>query len=568
MKNVLLITSVPPSNATTISDHVNALLSQSRFNVKQIDLQHPEMSHEITRTDCIILHYSVVAFPYRGGVSLNSLTRLQISRSGKPIVHMVQDEQRNVLERFRYFESLGVDHVFSVASKGVYDLMYPPDIRSFTVSTLLTGYTPINLEDFQNKDWDKRHIDISYRARKLPDWYGNLGTVKGDISNKLNNLSSDFGFKIDASCKEEDRLYGKRWIDFLCNSKVAVGTESGSSTLDFDGRYSGLEISLSDDIRYEVKTPVSANYSALSPRIFEYAAAKCLLALTPGEYSGALIPGVHYFELLPNLSNIKQLQELMNDESQRRQLIENAYDHLIVSKKFGHEHMVREVDDCLNRLFSTYNPIVVYDNRNTNGHKIGKLEKGIQVPRTKVMLRTPKEIFNFCARFMHQWALNRTGKSRLVIRALMRRLFKIYNSRFFGFFKGNSIWSSIRGIEFKQTFQITRRIIKSLTLLEDLNLIKFEAEQLLSHGDTLSLNETNSGIWISWPGALEQTNYLKKHPYLDAFLFPNSSGVWLTRSDFSEIGEPRRLNSLSKYYKSNKKKTIQLIHLFCTVRSA
>ena len=104
MNKVLLISRVPQNNATTIEDHVNALVELSDFEVKNIDVSDPSISSEISKTDCILLHYSVIAHPFRGDHIISSALRLQISRAGKPVLHMVQDEQRNVLERFRYFE--------------------------------------------------------------------------------------------------------------------------------------------------------------------------------------------------------------------------------------------------------------------------------------------------------------------------------------------------------------------------------------------------------------------------------------------------------------------------------
>jgi len=65
MNKVLLISRIPPNNATTIEDHVNAIVELSSFEVKNIDVNDPNISLEIFKTDCILLHYSVIAYPYR-----------------------------------------------------------------------------------------------------------------------------------------------------------------------------------------------------------------------------------------------------------------------------------------------------------------------------------------------------------------------------------------------------------------------------------------------------------------------------------------------------------------------
>ena len=39
----------------------------------------------------------------------------------------------------------------------------------------------------------------------------------------------------DISSKESDRLYGKKWTEFISNCRTTLGTESGSSIIDFTG---------------------------------------------------------------------------------------------------------------------------------------------------------------------------------------------------------------------------------------------------------------------------------------------------------------------------------------------
>jgi hypothetical protein len=559
---ILLITSIPPKNATTIQDHVDAFVDLSSFNVTQIDLNHPEISTAISNTDCLILHYSVVAFPYRSGVSLSSALRLQIRLSNKPVLHMVQDEQRNVFERFRYFQTLGVNHVFSVANEQVYNLMYPPTFRNFSVSTLLTGYSPINLDDFQDLEWNKRSIDISYRARRLPEWYGNLGLIKGGISDKLNSLKTNSHFIIDASCKEEDRIYGRKWSDFLCNSKVAVGTESGSSTLDFDGRYYDLKQTDSKNVFCDVFEPVVANYAAISPRIFEYAAAKCLLALTPGDYSGIIEPDIHYFELKPDLSNFEQLLVLMNDENRRNRLIENSYEHLIKSQKFNYSNMVREVDFWIRRIMDKSSKIQTSGNTKLvqNSSNVA-LVANQQLLFSRLSLNLFKRIIKHHKVKMLNWAYSRRGKTRLIIRAVVRMLWKIYQNSGFSSFQRNHIWRSIQHPLFKKTSNITYNIFKRLQLVRDLEFIKTETELLAPFGCQLSVIETESSLWISWPNALNHDDRLKSYPKLDSMQFPLAQGVWFTRSDYSQMCEPINLKHLSQHFKKSKQQIIKLIQL-------
>jgi hypothetical protein len=564
MNKVLLISRIPPNNATTIEDHVNAIVELSNYEVKNIDVNDPNLKIEISKTDCIVLHYSIIAYPYRHDHIVRSDLRLQISRAGKPVLHIVQDEQRNALERFRYFETLGVRHVFSVAKQEVCDLMYPVNLRNFTVSTILTGYMPMNLNGYNLSEWDKRSTDIGYRARRLPEWYGELGFIKSNISDRLNEVEKNTNLVINASCEEDDRLYGQEWIDFLCDSKVAVGTESGSSTIDMDGRHLEEWQPKSKIGSHQKVEPLSSNYAAISPRIFEYAAAKCLIALTPGDYSGVLSPGVHYFELQPDLSNLEDLLTLMNNTEERTLMIERSYEDLILSGNFGYQQMVQEIDNQLDLFLKTPETLQVLGQATSNivskvdhTEQLTNLQKHLSFREkiTRVIKSLKSKIF--------YWGLSRRGVSRTLLRLIFRILRKMWTTKLVNFLKLLSTSNSNVSKDYKVIFRITRRIFISAKLITDLEILRSEAKIVSYQGETLKILHGNASFWISWPESLDQSNPLKEHPRLDSIYFPEASGVWFTRSDFSEVNKPQQLKSLSRYYKRNKDKTLSLIQIYC-----
>ena len=564
MNKVLLISRIPPNNATTIEDHVNAIVEMSSFEVKNIDVNDPNISFEILKTDCILLHYSVIAYPYRGDHILSSSLRLQISRAGKPLLHMVQDEQRNVLERFRYFEVIGVRHVFSVATEEVYNLMYPSSLRNFTVSTLLTGYIPMNLDRYQPIEWNSRAMDISYRARQLPEWYGPLGFIKSNISDRLNEVKNQVNLTVNASCREDDRLYGQDWIDFLCDSKVAVGTESGSSTLDMDGRY--LEDWQSKSIigNYLEIEPISASYAAISPRIFEYVAAKCLVALTPGEYSGILSPGIHYFELQPDLSNFEDLIILMNNKEERSRMIERSYQDLISSRTYGYEQMVKEVDKWVGSCLDIPEVLEISHGPSSKIElKIDLTEQILKSQSVTTFIEALARHEVAIKRKIFQWGLSRRGIARTLLRTVFRILRFIWTTKSMKFLRILLSPKSYMINEYRRTVSVTRNIFSSARLIPELVLVRSEAEMLALQGTNLKIQQRTSGLWLSWPESIHQSNRLKEHPKLDSVHFPEVEGVWFTRSDYSEVNKPLQLSSLSSYYKKNKIKTIELIQIFC-----
>ena len=475
----------------------------------------------------------------------------------------MQDEQRNVLERFRYFETLGVRHVFSVVPETVINQMYSPNIRGFSVSTLLTGYMPLNLEEFRHVEWDKRKVDISYRARRLPEWYGRSGSIKSEISDRLNEFKNETTISIDSSCEEGDRLYGHSWIEFLCNSKVAVGTESGSSVLDMDGRYLENWQNESTSGNFDPVEPVETNYAAISPRIFEYAAAKCLLALTPGEYSGILVPGVHYFELQSDLSNISDLILLMNDESQRNLMIKNSYDELILSEKYGYKQMVNEVDYWISHYLKDLLLSDQDDLKTPNLLKISE-ECSTEEVANEIHQIRPKLFRLLINKYnaFFKWSLTRQGVSRDFLRFVYRLGKTFLDKNFFTAFKYILYEDSFSIQEFKDLLLITRNLIECSRLIPELILIKHEATILKGNGLQLSYQESGQSVWITWPESPFRNRYLTSHPKLDPSHYPESKGVWLTRGDYSEISRPQNLIQLSRYRLKNEEKSRAILRIY------
>lgn len=563
MRNVLLISKIPPNNATTIADHVNALVAFSTFKVKNIDVSDPNVYVEISNADCILLHYSVIAYPYRNDNIVDSFLRLHIANANKPVLHMVQDEQRNALERIRYFQTLGVCHVFSVADPEVIESLYPVNLRSFTVSTLLTGYVPVNLHAFRSIEWEKRPIDISYRARRLPNWYGHLGSTKSQVSDQLNKATKDLSLTVDASCEESDRLYGQNWIEFLCNSKVAVGTESGSSRIDMDGRFEESWQIRSDSSSFGVVEPVLANYAAISPRIFEYAAANCLLALTPGKYSGILSPGLHYFELQSDMSNLDELLELMNNKVERESMILRAYEELILSNKYSYQQMAKDVDVWINVYISNQNGHKVFREDGSNIiQKDGSNEEDRVFWKRRGLRSRLLNISRMTKGKIYDWSHSRKGIFRDLLRRLYRLFKLIQSSQYIRCLR--ILFSSKSDLkrDFFKSMQITKSIFHSLVILPELLLVKEEALNLSFQGYSISLEKLPNSVWLSWPDRIEPQSQLKAHPHLNAFHFPDFEGIWLTRSDYSTTSKPIELKYLSEFYKREGVKTLKLIEMF------
>jgi hypothetical protein len=556
MSQILLISKIPPNNALTISNHVDGYVKFSKYSVRSINIQDPSISAAIKSASCIILHYSVVAYPYREDNFISSKLRLELKLSKKPILHMVQDEHRNVLQRVRYFESIGVNHVFSVAPDEITSLLYPASERNFTVSKILTGYVPLDINNWKLKDWAERSIDISYRSRKLPDWYGTLGETKWRIADKLNAIKKFSNLSIDASHQENDRLYGQSWIDFLCNSKVAIGTESGSSNIDIDGQNHEDWQKKETLGEWSPENNMAVDYAAISPRVFEYTAAGCLLALTPGNYSGILIANTHYFEIQPDLSNLDDLVLLMKDPSRRNQMISNAYQELILSGKYSYQSMALAIDQQIEKL-------ALPTNLSPKFNEVNNLNSFTQEKSHNVINSPSPESQKNLRESLITWSMKRGRASRLIIRSVYRFCLsfsrsKMYKSLSFLIFSDSN---NLRDFHF--IMKHIRSASVSYQILSELTYLQNESQILVNLGARLSMAQTQDALWISWPEAIERESRLKNHPFLDYYKFLDSEGVWFTRSDFSEVSAPLEMKNLSKCYLKNKAVTKELIEYFC-----
>lgn len=561
---LLYITKIAPNNATTIHEHVQGFIKNSKYSVISADVHNSELLNQIAKASAILLHYSVVAYPYRSDHLVSSELRLALSKANKPILHFVQDEQRNVLQRIRYFETIGVDHVFSVADPKTSAILYPPGLCSFSTSSILTGYVSETMCQWPTLKWHDRKYDMTYRARKLPSWYGDLGSNKGDLASTLKAKTKHTRLQVDFSSQEEKRLYGQEWMSFLCNTKVAFGTESGSSYIDLDGRYLESWQRQGDVGQFESVDPEKVDYAAISPRIFEYAAARCLMALVPGRYSDILKPYVHYFPIAKNLSNFADLIRFMNTESKRDTVIENAYQDLIASRKYDYSVMANEVDRQIGLLLSRY-PTT---RSNAEISLVDLDAKKEFLIHDKKAIKTSKDYFPKLITAISSWAMSRNIVIRNILRTFYRTVKKVLKSsivtEIIRLFRVKPIFV-IKDLiandrKYWEIFKITKSPFRIVAIFSEIEYIANESRILSVFQENLQVYIGPKCIWICWPSVLNKDNSLKLHPRLDWHTLDNEKGVLLTRSDFSETSNPEKLSALSRIGKKNMKLAEKLIN--------
>lgn len=268
----------------------------------------------------------------------------------------LQDEYRSVhlaraaINRFR------IDHLYTLVDEKDHEAYYPraqlPTLRS--VTTVLAGYVPENLERMSSPPHAERPNDVVYRARTCAYYLGDLAQEKQIIAERFDEAAGKAGLTCDISTWEGDRIYGKAYGRFLKSARCVLGTESGASVVDFDGRIqSQCEAYCSEHptaTYEEVKRRFFADVDGkifcrtISPRIFESTALGNTLVLHEGDYCGILRPGRHYIEVKKDYSNLDSVIEQIRDRGLCERIAEYARRDLIDSQRFSYREFVRQFD--------------------------------------------------------------------------------------------------------------------------------------------------------------------------------------------------------------------------------
>lgn len=358
--NVLLYCERPAeaANAATIIDHVDAFGKYSRHRIRLWSTRGGLPSEEeLKQFDCIVVHYSM-SLLYDAYVSRDSLERLRNFPGLKLL--FLQDEYRRVnftCDKIRYAK---IDTLFTCAPKGgVAEKIYAGLNGEVSLVTTLTGYVPEALTELKTKPIAQRSIDVGYRARKCPFWYGRKSHEKYLIGKQFVERTKNSNLRNDVSSSEKDRIYGDKWVEFLADCKATLGTESGASLIDFTGE---VEYTLN---RWQAFHPFhefedvpprlleqdgKIELQVISPRCFEAAALGTVMILYPGEYSGALVADEHYLRLEKDFSNVDEVVRRLSDHEELERVAANARRDLVESGDYSYRSFIRDFDEAVDEL--------------------------------------------------------------------------------------------------------------------------------------------------------------------------------------------------------------------------
>jgi hypothetical protein len=354
--SLLLLCDDAQTMAETSRQHMDALTLRSRHRVHRLSLGRRLPDRIVLdRFDGIIIHYSLVSALDR---FLDAQTQQRIAAFRGTKALFIQDEHRHVQRTIELLQRLRIDVLFTCVPQSEVEKVYPrAELPRLRKETVLTGYVAPELCRLEVPPFGERAIDVGYRARKLSAWLGQLGREKWLIGQRFGADAERYGLACDISHREEDRLYGRAWIDFMLRCKAMLGSESGSSVFDRTG---AIEAAV---LRHERSAP-EASFETLrqlyfpgedgrianaqiSPRCFEAAAVRTLMILYEGGYSGVLSPWRHYVPLRKDHANMAEVVAVLRDPARAQGIVDAAYREIALNPAYSFAAHVAHVDDVM-----------------------------------------------------------------------------------------------------------------------------------------------------------------------------------------------------------------------------
>lgn len=371
-KNIAVIYDERSTFTKTVMEHVAAFKEYSRHNIfflpgtnqgwpttqsytsGWMKSSSKKSKWSLQYFDVLIVHYSV-RMSYPGYVS--EVISDAVHKFTGPKVLFIQDEYENVNEAIRNIDHLGFDVIYTCV---------PPEGISYVYGQLknkntrfirnLTGYVPfVDSVEKHSLPLEERKVLVGYRGRRLPHHYGMLGFDKFDIGERFKQRSISAGLVVDIETSDSKRIY-EGWYDFIGSCRATLGTPSGANIFDFDGSLKEKAINLQEFLFEDVYQEHFERHEGqvimdqISPKFFEAILMRTALICYPGDYSGILIPDVHFIALERDFSNFDDVVEKLTDLSYLTALTDRAYRDIISTGLNSYKHFMAGVDDLIDTL--------------------------------------------------------------------------------------------------------------------------------------------------------------------------------------------------------------------------
>jgi len=359
---ILFLTNRPTANtqATTVTEYLDALLKYSKHNVHEISMLHDFPARiDLNRFDVVISHYSLSIGPllkhYFGEDLIEKLKQFKGLKAA-----FLQDEYREIKTYWKHINELGINVLFSCVPDDEISKVYPSEkVPNLRVVNILTGYVPEALLKLEVAPVAKRPIDVGYRTRKMWYWLGALAYEKWFISEEFKRRAKDgsLGLNLDLSTHEHERLYGDAWTNFVASCRTVIGVESGASIIDFDGqleRRVDQYVSKHPQATFEEVSELylkeyegSLRLHQISPRCFEAAALRTPMVLFEGEYSKVLVPDRHFIVLKKDFSNFEEVVKKIRNNDFLQGMADLTYKEVALNPQWSYQEFIRIIDEVI-----------------------------------------------------------------------------------------------------------------------------------------------------------------------------------------------------------------------------
>ena len=356
--NVLILYNETQTFTSTVYEHLESFARYSRsrvFFAHQDTLRNT--ATDLHLFDVVVVHYSI-RLPFD---QIAEATAQSLVDFGGLKVLFIQDEYDFTHRAWHWMKRLGVRLVFSSVPTPSIPQVYPTsEFDDVRFVNNLTGYVPSALSSLPaSVPPSARTVAVGYRGRPLPIRYGLLCQQKTLVAQMVRAYCASKGISHDIDWKEEARLYGARWHEFIASCRAMLGTESGSNVFDWDGslvtRIAAHREANPDATDADVyaavisaaETPGLMNQ--VSPRIFEAIACRTALILVEGSYSGIVSPDRHFIPLKADGSNLDEVFERVADGRALDEMTDRAYQEVIAPGTHSYSTFVAMVDDQIER---------------------------------------------------------------------------------------------------------------------------------------------------------------------------------------------------------------------------
>lgn len=362
MLNILYLYNSDQTYTSTVFAHIDSFAKKSTHRSFYChEDQSTAFNVDLARFDVVVIHYSVrLPFDQLSASTVQALKKF----SGLKVL-FIQDEYDHTYRAWHWIKELGMQLVFTVVPlKGISQVYPPLEFPGTRFISTLTGYVPDELSlDPSTTAPSQRRLLIGYRGRPLPIRYGKLGIEKVAIGEIVKAYCDKQNIESDIAWSETSRIYGRRWYEFLRSCRSVLGSESGSNVFDWDGTLGERIIRLQKSNPQVTDGEIYNNYvrpkeidgimNQVSPRIFEAIAARTVLVLFEGSYSGVVQPDKHFIPLKKDGSNLPEVVHKLRNGAFVDAIAERAYEDIIASGKYSYRTLVRMADDEITNLFST-----------------------------------------------------------------------------------------------------------------------------------------------------------------------------------------------------------------------